>query len=138
MRELEQLILGQLLLAQPNNYSVLLHEQPRAPAPRAIRRATELIAAHAAEPLTVSDIAEAVGLSVRALQEGFRRFLDTTPTACLCETRLRQVRRELTAADPTVTTVTETAIRWGFLHPGRFSVQYHKRFGETPSATLRH
>jgi transcriptional regulator GlxA family with amidase domain len=138
MRELERLLLSQLLLAQPNNYSSLLHEQPRATAPRAIRRAAELIEAHAAEPLTVEDIAEAIGLSVRTLQEGFQRFLNTTPMNHLREVRLRHVREELTAANPASTTVTEIAIRWGFLHAGRFSARYRKRFGESPSVTLRH
>ncbi|WP_255950544.1 AraC family transcriptional regulator [Streptomyces odontomachi] len=138
MRELERLLLGQLLLAQPNNYSALLHGPPRGTAPKAIRRAAELIETHAAEPLTVEDLAEATGLSVRTLQEGFRRFLDTTPMSHLREIRLRHAREELTAADPTSTTVTEIAARWGFLHAGRFSARYHKRFGESPSVTLRH
>lgn len=138
LREMERLLLSQLLLAQPSNYSELLHdEQRRGTAPRAIRRAAELMEAHAHEPLIVEDIAEAVGLSVRALQEGFRRFLDTTPMTHLREVRLRRVRKELAAADPTSTTVTETALRWGFLHAGRFSARYHERFGELPSATLR-
>lgn len=137
MRELERLLLSQLLLAQPNNYSALLREQPRGTAPKAIRRAARLIETHAAEPLTVEDIAEAIGLSVRTLQDGFRRFLNTTPTSYLREVRLRHVHEELIAADPADTTVTEIAIRWGFLHVGRFSTQYHHRFGEPPSATLR-
>lgn len=138
MRELERLLMSQLLLAQPNNYSALLHGQPRGTAPKVIRQAAELIEAHAAEPLTVEDIAEATGLSVRALQEGFRRFLGTTPTSYLREVRLQHAREELTAADPTRATVTGIAIRWGFLHAGRFSMQYRNRFGEQPSTTLRH
>lgn len=138
MREMERLILSQLLLAQPSNYSELIHgEQRRGTAPRAIRHASELIEGHAAEPLIVEDIAEAVGISVRALQEGFRRFLDTTPMAHLREIRLQHVREELTTADPASTTVTETALRWGFPHAGRFSARYRRRFGESPSATLR-
>lgn len=100
MRELEGLILSRLLLAQPNNYSALLQERPRRTAPKAIRRAADLIEAHAAEPLTVEDIAQATGLSLRALQDGFRRFLDTTPTSHLREIRLRNVREQLIVADP--------------------------------------
>ncbi|MFO7191599.1 MAG: AraC family transcriptional regulator [Thermocrispum agreste] len=137
MTELQRLLFSQLLLAQPNNYSAALHREPTTSAPKVIRRAAELIEEHAAEPLTVEDIAEAVGLSVRALQEGFRRFLDTTPMNYLREVRLRRVRAELEVSDPTQTNVTEVAMRWGFLHAGRFSVQYRKRFGETPSTTLR-
>ncbi|MFD0510441.1 helix-turn-helix transcriptional regulator [Streptomyces aureus] len=111
----------QLLMAQPSNYTpALLGEQPRV-APPAVRRAMEIIEGHAAEPLTVAEIAECAGVGVRALQEGFRRHLDTTPLAYLREVRLDRVRKELLTSDPGVTTVTAVASRWGFLHPGRFS-----------------
>jgi AraC-like DNA-binding protein len=137
MTELQRLMFSQLLLAQPNNYSAALHRERPASAPKVIRQAVELIEAHAAEPLTVEDVAEAVGLGVRSLQDGFRRYLDTTPINYLREVRLRAVRAELLASDPTRTNVTDVALRWGFLHAGRFSVQYRQRFGESPSATLR-
>jgi transcriptional regulator GlxA family with amidase domain len=137
MAEMQRLLFSQLLLAQPNNYSDALHREPLTSAPKVIRQAVDLIDAHAAEPLTVEDVAEAVGIGVRALQEGFRRFLDTTPMNYLREVRLRRVRAELEFADPIHTSVTDVATRWGFLHAGRFSVQYRERFGESPSATLR-
>lgn len=44
------------------------------------------------EPLTVEDVAEALGIGVRSLRDGFRRYLDTTPMSYLRETRLRRVR----------------------------------------------
>jgi AraC-like DNA-binding protein len=135
--DVERLLLSRLLLAQPNNYTDLLHRDPPRVAPRPIRHAADLIEAHAAEPLGVEDIAEAVGLSVRALQEGFRRHLDTTPMKHLREVRLGLVRNELAEADPTAVTVTDIALKWGFLQTGRFAVQYRERFGESPSTTLR-
>ncbi|MFC0863470.1 AraC family transcriptional regulator [Sphaerimonospora cavernae] len=137
VKQVEGLLMTQLLLAQPSNYTpALLGEQPRV-APPAVKRAMELIEAHAAEPLTVEDIAEAVGVGARALQEGFRRHLDTTPMAYLRDVRLDRVRAELTAGVPGTTTVTDVAYAWGFMHLGRFSLAYRKRFGETPSETLR-
>ncbi|WP_031469535.1 AraC family transcriptional regulator [Sciscionella sediminilitoris] len=135
--ELERLLMSRLLLAQPNNYSAALHRRAPEAAPRVVRAAVELIEAHAAERLTVEDIAEAVGISVRALQEGFRRTLDSTPTGYLREVRLQRVRAALAAADPRTAGVTDIALRWGFVHQGRFSVQYRQRFGESPSVTLR-
>lgn len=135
--QLESLLMTQLLMAQPHTYTpALLGEQPRV-APLAVRRAMEVIEGHAAEPLTVAEIAECVGVGVRALQDGFRRHLDTTPLAYLREVRLDRIRTELLAADPGATTVTAIASRWGFLHPGRFSVAYRRQFGESPSETLR-
>ena len=33
--------------------------------------------------------------------------------------------------------VTQTAMRWGFFHLGRFAQYYRELFGETPGETLR-
>jgi AraC-like DNA-binding protein len=33
--------------------------------------------------------------------------------------------------------VAEVAARWGFSHLGRFAAAYRKRYGESPSHTLR-
>ncbi|MFB9908440.1 AraC family transcriptional regulator [Allokutzneria oryzae] len=138
VEHLEQSLVTGLLLGQRSNFSDALHADQAASMPRTVRRAVELIEGHAAEPLTVEDLAEAVGVGVRALQGGFRRHLDTTPMAYLREVRLSRVHDELRAADPnTVTTVTEVAARWGFWHPGRFAAAYRQRYGETPSSTLQ-
>ncbi|WP_182901659.1 AraC family transcriptional regulator [Microbispora sp. H10830] len=137
LRQLEGLLMTQLLLAQPSNYSEALSGgQPRV-APTAVERAVDVIEARAAEPLTVEEIAEAVGVGARALQEGFRRQLETTPMSYLREVRLERVRAELTVHDPGATTVTDVAYRWGFVHLGRFALAYRRRFGESPSETLR-
>lgn len=137
VEQLQGLLMTQLLLSQPSNYTpALLGEQPRV-APPAVKRAMELIEAHAAEPLTVEDIAEAVGVGVRALQEGFRRHLGTTPLCYLRDVRLERVRAELVSCTPGTATVTDVACRWGFFHAGRFSIAYRERFGESPSQTLR-
>lgn len=133
----EQLVMSQLLTAQQHTSSAALAGGEPAAAPRAISRAEQLIVDHAREPLTVEDIAEAVGMSVRALQEGFRRYLDTTPTARLREARLVGVRAELAGADPARATVSQVAADWGFWHLGRFSGTYRERWGESPSDTLR-
>ncbi|MBN9757179.1 Transcriptional regulator, AraC family [Pseudonocardia sp. Ae406_Ps2] len=135
----EQLLMSQLLAAVPHSSSdeLLAAADPPPAVPKVIRRAEALIEGHAREPLTVDDVAEAVGLSVRSLQEGFRRHLDTTPTARLREARLAGVRAELTESDPTRRTVSQVAADWGFAHLGRFAVAYRERFGESPSETLR-
>lgn len=138
--QLEQFLMTSLLAAQPSNYSdQLTGGDDRAAAPRSIRRAIEIIEEHAREPLTVEDIAEAVGVSVRALQAGFHRHVKCSPMSYLREIRLDRVREALTAADPAAgITVTDVAYQWGFLHLARFAQAYKQKFGELPSATLRH
>jgi transcriptional regulator GlxA family with amidase domain len=49
---------------------------------------------------------------------------------------LQIARDELLRADGEVN-VTTVALRHGFAHLGRFSVQYQAAFGESPNATLR-
>lgn len=102
-------------------------------APRQIKRARDYIHANAHRAITMVNIAEAAGVSVRALQINFRRFLDTTPRLYLHLVRLDGVRCELQHTAPSVTTVAEVARRWGFTHMGRFSQEYQKRFGIKPS-----
>jgi AraC-like DNA-binding protein len=99
-----------------------------------ISKAARLIEDHCAEPIGTPDIAEAVGLSVRSLQEGFRRHLDTTPMAYLRQARLRRVRESL--MDGSALSVTEAGTRWGLAHLGRLSTEYRAAFGESPSETL--
>lgn len=125
-----------LLETQPHTYSEALRHT-RSAAPGAARRAVDFIESHLGEPLSVSSVADAVGVGTRALQEAFRRELDTTPLAFIRERRLARAREALLRAAPTSTSVTEVAVGLGVTHLGRFSVEYHQRYGETPSTTLR-
>ena len=45
-------------------------------------------------------------------------------------------RRELVAAHPSSHSVAKIALRNGFTHLGRFSVEFRERFGESPKQTL--
>ncbi|NRQ32780.1 AraC family transcriptional regulator [Nonomuraea sp. NN258] len=134
---LENAMMSLLLTSQPSNYLERL-TAPRPPAlPKVVRRAMEFIEGHAHLPLTTSDVAAAVAVSSRSLQEGFRAHLGLTPMAHLRSVRLVRVHEELAVADPARATVTTVAARWGFLHQGRFAAMYRERFGQQPSETLR-
>lgn len=88
-----------------------------------------------AEQLGTPDVAEAVHLSVRALQAGFRAHLGCTPMAYLRRMRLERVRESLT--DGSAASVTDAALRWGVPHLGRLAGDYRAAFDESPSETLR-
>ncbi|WP_283139089.1 AraC family transcriptional regulator [Rhizohabitans arisaemae] len=134
---LEKAMLSSLLTMQPSNYSGRL-TAPRPPAiPKVVRRAVEFIEGHAHLPLTTDEVARAVAISGRSLQEGFRVHLGMTPMAHLRNVRLTRVHEELVAGDPARCTVTTVAARWGFLHQGRFAAAYRARYGQAPSETLR-
>jgi AraC-like DNA-binding protein len=133
-------LLAELLLATFANSA---HAAPgsrvdgHARSPATLRRAVAYIEANAEGDIGIEDIAAAARVSRRAVQQSFRRHLDTTPTAYLRGIRLDAAHRELLDASPEVLTVTEVAYRWGFSSPSRFSERYRAAFGTTPSATLR-
>lgn len=135
-RHLEETIMTMLLMAFPNTYSQALAAPVSPAVPRHVRLAEEYMMAHAGSAITVDDIAAAAGVSIRTLFEAFRHFRCTTPMAALRTLRLEAVRNDLLAAENTAS-ITDIALRWGFINLGRFAEAYRKRFGELPSQTLR-
>ncbi len=121
-----------LLETVPNNYSARL-AKPMSPAiPKRLKRAIEYMHANISSPIGITDVAEAAGTSVRALQAAFQQFKDTTPLNYLRTIRLDGARKALT--DPAISmSVAEVARSWGFSHMGRFAALYHLSFGEMPS-----
>jgi AraC-like DNA-binding protein len=100
-----------------------------------VRAAITHMHEHAHEPISSTDVARAVGLSVRGLQQAFQRQVGESPNAHLRAIRLDRVRTELRASAPG-TTVAAVARHWGFAHLGRFAASYTERFGEYPRDTL--
>ncbi len=136
VKRLEETVMLMLLLEHRHTYSDLLLRPQPAPAPRHVRMAEEFMRSHAGEALTLAAIAQAAGVSIRALSQGFRAYRQTTPMNHLRDVRLEAVRRELQQA-PAHATVTGIAGRWGFGNLGKFAADYRRRFGERPSDTLK-
>jgi len=106
--------------------------------PAAIRRAAAYIDTNPDQPITLSDIAAAAAISVRTLQTGFQRHLDTTPMLYLRQVRLAHAHHDLQNADPTHGDDVATIARhWGFGHLGRFAGYYRTTYGHPPGRTLR-
>ncbi|MBB4292531.1 AraC-like DNA-binding protein [Rhizobium leguminosarum] len=103
-------------------------------APWHVRRAIDYMHANIAEPFTMSMVADQVGISLRALQTGFKAFRGTSPGAYLRTIRLKAVHDQL--RDPlNQQTLRDICTTWGFFHPGRFSAIYRSAFGESPRDT---
>jgi AraC-like DNA-binding protein len=107
-------------------------------APASIRRAVAFIDANAERAITITEIADSAGVTPRALQYGFARHLDSSPTAYLRRVRLEHAHEELTGATPgDGMTVAAVARRWGFAKPSRFAAAYRAAYGRPPSGTLQ-
>lgn len=128
-----------LLLAMPHSYSRPLWEKPAPVGPEWLGRSIDLIERLPHRTWTVPELARACHTSTRALYEGYRRWLGTTPMEYQRQVRLHRAWIELRTADPDAesTTVTEIASRLGFSNLGRFAAGYRERFGELPSMTLQ-
>jgi AraC-like DNA-binding protein/tetratricopeptide (TPR) repeat protein len=106
------------------------------PLPRSIRRALDAMRANVERDWSVVDLATVAGVSSRTLQRQFRCFVGKAPHIALRDVRFESARRGLLQGE-TDTKVIDVALRSGLQHFGRFSGEYRRRYGETPSQTLK-
>ncbi|MBV9564504.1 MAG: helix-turn-helix domain-containing protein [Bradyrhizobium sp.] len=106
------------------------------PLPRSVRRALDAMTADPGRRWRVSELASLADVSGRTLQRQFMSFLGKSPLVAQQEMALEQARQALLKAGPRAT-VADVAQRCGFMHFGRFSAAYRRRYGETPSSTLK-
>lgn len=114
--------------------------EPGRTSPAVVRRAVDYIDEHAADPISVSDIAETTGVEARELQATFVREHDVSPMEYLRRVRLKGAHHDLQSRTPgggdTVATVATIAHRWGFANPRLFSALYRTAYGQAPDVTL--
>jgi AraC-like DNA-binding protein len=92
---------------------------------------------HYHEGVGIEELCRATGKEVRTLQRCFRQYFDMTITAYLKMVRLNAVYRELSSARHDEDTVASIALKNGFTHLGRFSIEYKQHFGESARETLK-
>lgn len=107
--------------------------------PPHLKRAIEFIKDNYASSVYLHEIAAASRVNVRTLQQSFRHYIGTSPMGFVHAVRMHHARQHLlaSAGKPSHAKVTMTAMEHGFDHLGRFSGQYARQFGESPSDTLR-
>ena len=104
--------------------------------PRTVRRALEAMHANVGHRWTIKELAAIAGTSGRTLQRQFLAFLGKTPHAVLRDIGFERARRELLLG-LSDGRIMDVAARSGFAHVGRFAVEYRRRYGETPSQTVK-
>lgn len=135
VRALEQQLTQQLVrcltdgIISTRNRRILRHEV-------IIARFEEFLEANPNTPLYLTEVCAAIGTAERTLRNACEGHVGMGPIRYLTLRRMHLVRRALTRAAPSTTTVTRIATDHGFWELGRFAVAYRTLFGETPSATL--
>ncbi len=135
--QFQDLIISGLLLSQRHNYSESIGTKIMPATPRSVRLAMAACEANPEESLTVTEMARIAGVSIRSLQDGFKKCVGMSPTDYLRDVRLNRVREDLLSNATQKNSIADIAFSWGFTHLGRFAKIYHQRFGELPSETLR-
>lgn len=100
------------------------------------QQAFHLMCQHAEDELSISAIAETLGVGLRSLQIAFAEHYGIPPRDMLTRLRLERARAALMAA-PAGARVTAIALEAGFTHLSRFSQSYRLIYGELPVETLR-
>jgi AraC-like DNA-binding protein len=131
----EECITTKLLLTHPNNYSDALRRFEESIAPASVKRAVEYMHAELGSPLGIADLVAVSGVAGRTLFKHFKDAYGTSPMQYLQGARFDKVHEELSRIEQTES-ISSIALRWGFTHLGRFSVDYRERYGESPSQTL--
>ncbi|MBW4619582.1 MAG: AraC family transcriptional regulator [Cyanosarcina radialis HA8281-LM2] len=95
--------------------------------------AKEILTTQFANPPSLSELAQQVGVSDRTLQRGFRDLFSTTVFGYLHDLRMEQARLLLHGREMRVL---EVAHAVGFSHGGYFTAAFKKKFGITPKQCL--
>jgi AraC-like DNA-binding protein len=136
MQQFEDLVFTNLLLSHRHSYTQSLRRLAKLIASRDVKRAIDYMEANLTAPIGLTEITAAAGVPGRTLLEHFKRYQGVSPMGFLRRARFARVREALRRAEPEEN-VTSIAMSTGFNHMGRFSVEYRRRFGESPSDTLR-
>ncbi|UTS82654.1 GlxA family transcriptional regulator [Phaeobacter piscinae] len=97
--------------------------------PKKVTQAIEHFAEHIEDPIQISDVADAIGVSARSLERSFKEATGQSPLKYYRMMRMNQARQLVLYSS---TSVTEIAYMVGYSTPGAFLRIYRESFGVTP------
>ncbi|MGI9240067.1 MAG: helix-turn-helix domain-containing protein, partial [Verrucomicrobiales bacterium] len=103
---------------------------------RAVKKALDIIADRADEPVSVAEIARLTEVTDRTLRYAFEESYGISPKQYLQAYRLNRVHRQLRQARREGENVSDVANSWGFWHMGQFAKDYRRMFGALPTQTM--
>jgi len=94
-----------------------------------IRKAKEIIIARMAEPPSLTELAQEIGLSLKKLKDGFKQIYGEPVYAFLFDYKM-EVARQLLASG--IHNVNEVGLKVGYSTSSHFIAAFKKKFGTTP------
>lgn len=98
-----------------------------------IKRAKDLIIQRMAEPPTLQDLADEVGLNIKKLKLGFKQVYGDTVFGFLFDYKMEYARKLLDQGDYNVT---EVGLKIGYSTASHFIAGFKKKYGTTPKKYL--
>ncbi|MFC4345804.1 helix-turn-helix domain-containing protein [Cupriavidus numazuensis] len=102
---------------------------------RTLHRVEDYILTNLAAPITLVDLADVAGLSVRHFLRAFGESKGASPHRYILDMRLREARQMLTSTQESITNI---ALACGFSQSQHFSTIFKKMQGVTPSNFRHH
>lgn len=128
---LQEMLVDAVLEVWPHNYTEALHRPTPLIAPRHVRLAVEYIREHPDALVSGTELAELTNVSLRALQEGFRRFVGRSIVSYQRQVRLERAYEALLHNGSQ--SVSEISLGLGFSNVGRFCQYFQDAYGVSPA-----
>lgn len=94
-----------------------------------IRKAKDIIIQRMAEPPTLQELSNEIGLNIKKLKEGFKQIYGDTVFSFLFDYKMQHARKLLESNQHNVN---EVGLRVGYSTASHFIAAYKKKFGITP------
>jgi len=98
-----------------------------------LRMAKDIIISKMAEPPSLQELADEVGISLKKLKEGFKQIYGNTVFGFLVEHKMEFARKMLEAGD---SNVNEVGLKVGYSTSSHFIAAFKKKYGTTPKKYL--
>jgi AraC-like DNA-binding protein len=128
---LQEMLVDAVLDSWPHTHTEALRRPSPAIVPRHVKLAVEYLRANPDALVSGSELAALSNVSLRALQDGFRRFVGSSIVEYQRQVRLERARQVL--LEETSLSVTDVALRLGFSNVGRFCQYFQTAYGMSPA-----
>lgn len=100
---------------------------------RRIRKAKDIVIARMAEPPTLTELSEEIGLNLKKLKEGFKQIYGDSVYSFLFDYKMEYARKMLESG---AYNVNEVALKVGYSTASHFIAAFKKKYGTTPKKYL--
>lgn len=128
---LQEMLVDAVLEAWPHNHSEALHAPAPQIAPRHVKLAVEYIREHPDALVSGTELAALSNVSLRALQDGFRRFVGNSIVGYQRQVRLERAHAVLRGDGGQ--SISELSLSLGFSNVGRFCQYFQNAYGVSPA-----